>query len=151
MKKNSAMTAELAVNFLDTDDDAHLIARAQTILEALSGNQNFPCPTPDLPTVLDAATTFAMAWADAVEGSPSMTVARNAARGMLVRLLRQLAGHVQATAKGDVATLLSSGFTLQSPVTPLIGPLPNYSNFAAAMTGRRSEFCVSEMTAFSAH
>jgi len=143
--------ANPAVQFLNTDSDAKLIACAQAILEAMSGNLNFPSPTPELPTVRDAVTTFAMAWADVTDGNPAMNVAKNAARKMLVRLLRQLAGHVQATAKGDTAIILSSGFSIHFPATRLIGPLPTHSDFMASMGFRRSEFYSNEMTAFSAH
>ncbi len=138
------------MQFLNTDTDAELITHSQAILRAMTDNRKFPSPTPALPTVLDAVTTFAMAWADVTDGNPAMNVAKNAARGILVKLMRQLAGYVQATAKGDTAIILSSGFSIQ-PTTQLIGPLPTHSNFMASLGFRRSEFHSNEMTAFSAH
>lgn len=121
------MTTNPATQFLTTDNDAQLIARTNLILQAMTGNPKFPSPMPELPAVAAAASTLATALADAAEGN-NMDAVKHAARGLLVKLLRQLAGYVQVSGRGEMAILVSSGFPIQNPACQLIGPLPIPSN-----------------------
>lgn len=89
----------------------HTVEETATAVSAnLFGNAAFPSP-PVTKTALDAANaTLASALAAAQQGGPADTAAKNDKRQILIGLLRQLAGYVQANHHDDLAILLSSGF-----------------------------------------
>ncbi len=105
--------------------DAEFEIMAQAILASMTANPYFPAPTPST-IILAAGTT---AYTDALLAAQSRdknSVANKIQRkAELLNLLQQLAASVTATANGDRAILVSSGFPLQKETgdaTPLQKP-----------------------------
>src|SRR5438874_8135206 len=104
------MTVKPAIGFLTKDGDAQLDQDTETIIASMTGNANFPTPSPTLTVITTALSAFTVALADAADGGVEKTAIKNAKRAELVSLLRQLSSYVFATADGDMTKLLSSGF-----------------------------------------
>jgi hypothetical protein len=118
------MTVKPAIGFLTKDGDAQLDQDTETIIASMTGNANFPTPSPTLAVITTALSAFTIALADAADGGVEKTAIKNAKRAELVSLLRQLSSYVFATAGGDMTKLLSSGFPAQKTTRSPIGPLP---------------------------
>jgi hypothetical protein len=113
-----------AINFFSTDTDAQLIIRVHGIIQALTGNADYPNPVPPLSLVSDAQHAFEAACANAALGGMLLTAIKNAKRGELVSLIRQLASYVTVACHGDLPTLLGSGFSIHKPTRDKIVRLP---------------------------
>jgi hypothetical protein len=98
--------------------DADLISRAQTIETQMTGNANFPTPPVDLNTLKTTIVNFAAAVAAALDGSKKQKADKNKLKDQLIKMLRQLATYVEATAGADHAIFISSGFQPAAPKTP---------------------------------
>lgn len=103
--------------------DANLVTKTNQIIASITGNTNYPTPTPTLPVVQAAATAFSSALTAAADGGRTKTAEKNAARSVLLGLLRNLALFVQQNSNEDLAVLLSSGFDAQKEPQPA-GVLP---------------------------
>jgi hypothetical protein len=90
----------------------------------MTGNANYPDPTPALPVVQTVLDAFNVAIANAAKGGTELTAIKNAKRAELVALLRQLSVYVTGACDGDLAKLISSGFPIQKPTRTPVGPLP---------------------------
>jgi hypothetical protein len=110
---------------------AQLIERARALFIALTGNADFPTPTPTL-AVLDAA-------ADALEAAEAAVInnggrqdylARNERDTDLRSLITLLGSYVQVTSGGDPEKILSAGFQTRKVAAPL-GLLPAPGNLRA--------------------
>lgn len=112
------------INFLSTDTDSQLIIRVHGIIQALTGNADYPNPLPPLSLVSDAQHAFEAACSNAALGGMLLTAIKNAKRGELVSLIRQLASYVTVACHGDLPTLLGSGFSIHKPTRDKIGRLP---------------------------
>ena len=118
------MNVKPAIGFLTKDSDAQLDQDTETIIASMTGNANFPTPSPTLVVIKAALDAFTAALSDAADGGVEKTAIKNAKREELVTLLRQLSSYVFATADDDMTKLLSSGFPAQKTARPPIGPLP---------------------------
>lgn len=118
------MIVKPAVSFLNRDCDADLRVHVGVIVTAMTGNPDYPDPTPTLATVDTALNVFIAALMSAADGGKALTVAKNNARKALVRVVRSLANHVQSACNGDYAMLLGSGFPTHKPTRSPIGYLP---------------------------
>lgn len=118
------MNVKPAIGFMTKDSDAQLDQDVETIIASMTGNANFPTPSPTLAVITTALSAFTVALADAANGGVEKTAIKNARRAELVSLLRQLSSYVFATADGDMTKLLSSGFPAQKTNRSPIGPLP---------------------------
>ena len=106
--------------------DANLVTKVDAIIDSMTGNENFPTPTPAISAVQAAATAFQEALALAVGGGVLKTAEKNAAREALLSVLRNLALYVQQNCRDDVAILLSSGFDARkTPVPAGVLPAPS--------------------------
>lgn len=91
----------------------------------MTGNANFPVPTPalaDIQTKLDEFETLAVA---ALDGTKRDRYVRDEAAKELKDMLRILANYVAMTAAGNGDVILSSGFDIRNeaePVPPLTVP-----------------------------
>ena len=103
--------------------DANLVTKTNQILASMTGNTNYPTPTPTLPVVQAAATAFSSALTAAADGGRTKTAEKNAARTVLLGLLRNLALYVQQHCNEDLVVLLTSGFDAQKEPQPA-GVLP---------------------------
>ena len=104
--------------------DEFLMAKANTVVQAMTGNVFFPTPSPDL-TILDSALVdFQKCMALARrKGSPADTAAKNNSRKTLMNVLQQLAFYVSQESNGDLHQLLSSGFDVSN--YPKAGDVPD--------------------------
>ena len=125
------------VNFLSTDTDPQLITDVGGIVSALTGNPNYPNPSPTLAIVSDALKAFEVALSETSLGGILLTLTKNAKRAELVSLVRQLANYVAATCNSDLVTLLGSGFPIHKPTRNAIGHLPT-PNMPVLKHGARS-------------
>lgn len=133
------MIVKPSISFLTNDNDALLITDTASIITAMTGNPNYPTPTPDLAAVTTAQTEFSAAVADAAGGGVALTSAKNDKRAALVVLLRELASYVQVACKGDLTVLLSSGFPIQKPQRQPLGVLPAPANLTVTLGARTGE------------
>ena len=93
-----------------TAPDHTLEETAQAVIQNLYGNPAYPSPPVTQAALQAALDAFTAAIATAIQGGPADTADKNSKRDILVGLLRQLAGYVQANCGNSLATLLSSGF-----------------------------------------
>lgn len=97
-----------------------------TIIAALSNNQDFNNPPVPLTMLGTQKTTFLNKLAAMAQGGTVATAEKNAARAVLEESLRKIAAYVQSLAGQDLALLLSSGFQAASTnrtQTPLERPV----------------------------
>jgi hypothetical protein len=114
---------------------AALIAKARHVEACLQGNPHFPSPQPGLDTLRQAYLELERAVAAATGRARADVALRWERHAELERLLVQLAKYVLATAQGDVAKQLTSGFELRRPpvrITTLEAP--------ALLEAKRSAF-----------
>lgn len=137
------------ISFLNYDSDAQLIVDVRAIIAAMTGNPNYPLPTPNLaaapgnvnfptpsPTlaaVSVALDEFSTALSNAADGGATLTAIKNAKRAALVSLVRALAIYVQGACNGDLAVLKSSGFPTQKPQPQPVGELPVPSDLTVTL------------------
>lgn len=90
-----------------------LVAKAQGIHDAITGNALYPTPTPAMAALQTAIDALAAANA-AVDnnGGRNEHQTRRVAEAALRLLVKQLAGYVQMTSNGDEDKILSSGFAV---------------------------------------
>jgi hypothetical protein len=99
-----------------------LAAKAEFIVERMSGNAAFPSPLPSLDDITDAVKQLRTATTNALDGGKTATAIRNARHRELRQLLNQLAGHVASVAEGNELAILSSGFSVRKRSTPAPEP-----------------------------
>ena len=126
----AAGRAKVTTVFLTRSSDAVLIAASGRILEAMTGNAQYPAPVPALAGIVTARNAFVAA-ANAPKSGTLGVIARRQLRAQLVGLLRSLALYVQQTGNGDPVILLSSGYPLQKTRQPA-GLLPAPLNLRLA-------------------
>ena len=137
------MIIKPSIQFLNYDSDAVLITNTGRILTGMTGNLHFATPAPGLAVVQTALAEFSTAVNDAADGGVALTAIKNAKRGVLVALLRQLASYVQVTCAGDMAVLLTSGYPIQKPQRTPIGVLPAPTNVVVTFGNRSGELSAS--------
>ncbi len=96
------------------------------IVQAMTGNPNFPTPTPALPTVTGGSDSLETAFNDAQNArqiAKSKTSIQDDQASSLDWIITQLANYVESASDGDKAKIESAGFSVRNPPTP-IGELP---------------------------
>ena len=95
-----------------------LVLFTRKLINRMTGNANFPTPTPDLADLqLKLDEFYALAVA-AEDGSRRDRVARDTSGTELKEMLRILANYVAMVAAGDANIILSSGFDIRSEAEP---------------------------------
>lgn len=93
--------------------DEDIAVLAETIVAAMTGNENFVEPTPSLQVIEDLTESFSEKLIEARQRrSPIETAIKNKARVQLEKNLTVLATYVNKVANYDLAILLGSGFPL---------------------------------------
>ncbi len=118
------MIVKASIEWLTAISDAELASQTDNIVTAVTGNANFPMPSPSLGLISSALAEFRAAVANAAGGGKELTAIKNAKRAALVSLLRQLASYLTITSAHDLAKLLSSKFPNQKPTRTKVGQLP---------------------------
>ena len=128
------MQAKLIITF-EALGDAALLSKAELISNSMATNINFPSPWPfplSNPTTLTSAfTAYQTAYNNASTHDDVKIALRNTARTALITYLKKLAPYLEVLANGDVAKLLTSGFSLRKDSVPTGGtnPPPVPTNF----------------------
>lgn len=90
--------------------DSELSDFSVTVVTKMTNNSSYTDPTVPLADITNANTVFASAIAAAAQGGTQLTAAKNAAREVLVSLLRTQAAYVESIAKDNLTVMLSSGY-----------------------------------------
>ncbi|MEO6405856.1 MAG: fibronectin type III domain-containing protein [Ferruginibacter sp.] len=98
--------------------DSNLETKADSILQNMTGNSNFPTPIPTLAELATALTVYSAALTKAADLGRLNVAEKNKARTTLELLLGQLGMYVMYVANGDEAILTSSGFSLAKANEP---------------------------------
>lgn len=106
-----SMSAKALTSFSKYSDSV-LETKTQLIIASMTGNTNFPTPSPALTEITAAAAAFSTALTNAGTGNRIDIAVKNNLREELVAPLRRLAEYVSFTANGDRSILLSSGFDI---------------------------------------
>lgn len=97
------------------DSDETVLVKGKTVLLAMTDNANFETPNPSLETLRESLTDYEAKLSIAKRrGSPEDTALKNGARRATEAILKALAFYVSNIADGDLAILLSSGFTVST-------------------------------------
>ncbi|MEO5684381.1 MAG: hypothetical protein ABIQ88_17200 [Chitinophagaceae bacterium] len=108
--------------------DAELEVRTFGIIAAMTGNEQFPEPSPALADLSNSLKLFSDALALSQTKDKVKVAIKNKHRSNLAFQLTKLASYVQFIAQGDRATLSSSGFSLTAE-TSASKALAQPSNF----------------------
>lgn len=109
---------KIKLNFANLSDAA-LVMFAESVIAALTGNPNFPTPSPTLASVATLKDNLVASCAAASDGGRTLTALKNGDRKALIDAMRLLASHVEDNSGADLATMLSSGFGVNT-----FAPLP---------------------------
>ena len=107
---------------LDRLTPDELVALANTIKTAMTGNANFTTPNPSLAslgTAITTATTKVAAYDSALAASQTALSERDAALAALRGLLSQEGAYVENTSGGDAAKIESAGMSVRDDATPI--------------------------------
>ena len=99
---------------------ADLLVYANNIAQKLNGNPNFPSPLPTIVAILAAITDLHTSETAVLSRTKGAATVRNDKRAVLVALLQQLRGYVQAVAdatpENGAAIIESAGFAVRKTV-----------------------------------
>jgi hypothetical protein len=130
---------------------AALIAFAQTLVKAMTGNPLFPTPSPTLAVLSQAIADLQNAQTAALARTKGAVITRNEKKIALVTLLQQLKGYVQTTADANVengaSIIASAGLAVRKSATraPRVftarpGKVSGAATLVAASAGHRSAY-----------
>jgi hypothetical protein len=128
-----------------------LISHARGIVKAMSANPSFPSPTPSLAEVAVAIDDLQAAQSAAQSRVKGAAAARNDKRAALLRLLKQLRGHIQAvadtSAENGAAIIESAGVAVRKTPAHTArafaakpGAVSGTANVVAAVAARRASY-----------
>lgn len=103
------------------------IQRTEDIVDSMTGNPNFPTPSPTLEAVITANTELSTAYSNALGGGLELKAIQRSKDAALKVLLRSLIDYVNGVAQGDEDIVLSSGFEISKIPQP-IGKMPQVTN-----------------------
>ena len=110
-------------NYTDTE----LSVKCTKVIDKMSGNQNFPNPTPSLQEIRDTNISYIASLAKADKGSADDRVIKNNWRAKVESQMKELSLYVQITSKGDDVIVSSSGLDVnKKPMA--VGALPKPEN-----------------------
>lgn len=122
---------------LRTRPDPALAQFSLDHIAAMTGNANFPTPTPTAPDFLAALTAFQTAYsaAETAKAAAKQAVAeKDEARAYLELLLTQRGNYVQIASYGNAPVILSAAFPVANPRTP-VGELAPPVNLLLVLNG----------------
>lgn len=104
---------------------AEKIAKAQQVATALTNNAAFTHPSPELPIVTGATTDLQTAVNETLaarQTAKEKTSIQAQKEEALDKLLVQLAAYVESVAGDDEQMILSAGFDVRAPASPVTSP-----------------------------
>jgi hypothetical protein len=129
--------ARVALSFarkIDTD----LVAFVRNVIALMTGNPQYPTPSPTLAEVTTSVSDFETSVHNALDGGKIAIATRNAARVGLLAIMRQLAAYVQGHCNADLLALIGSGFDAVRAPSPA-GTLPAPQNPRLSLTDKSGE------------
>src|SRR5665647_1137029 len=108
---------KVSINF-SSYSDSNFGKKAEHIHNSMNLNAAYPTPTPTLPVLLAAITQYNTDLLAAANLGRTFVADKNKSRQQLDITLRLLALYVMQEAKGDEATLISSGYTITKQREP---------------------------------
>lgn len=117
------------------------VAKALYIEGKMGANPAFPTPQPPIADITTARQLLEQRIAEALNGGKDATFKKHQAEEALDELLVQEAGYVVSIAGGDEALILSAGFEVRKPASP-IGELKAPTNLRADLTDQQGEIKV---------
>jgi len=99
-----------------------LASKAEFIVGRMTDNPAFPDAASFVAAVATAAAALREAIVDALDGGKTATAIKNSRHRELKRGLDRLAEHVASVAGGNELAILSSGFGVRKPASPLPEP-----------------------------
>jgi len=125
-------------NYTDTE----LSVKCTNVMDKMSGNQNFPNPTPPIEEIRGTNTSYIAALANAEKGSTDDRIIKNSWRAKVESQMKELSLYVQITSKGDDVIVSSSGLDVnKKPVA--VGALPKPENVSVKMGNNMGSVWVS--------
>lgn len=114
------MGQKISMNFgTGRYSDSALATAVRQIIRMMTGNPNFPNPSPSLAELETANNEYEGALEKMKDGTQADTVIKNRRRAALEGILKKEAQYVENVANGDVAIMLSSGFELTKGRVPV--------------------------------
>ena len=107
--------------------DADLSIKAQSLLEHMTDNANFPGIKEKLDELKVKIESYTTALSESSQGGKLSTVIKGNSRRDLEACLQDLATYVQLTSKGDAVVISSSGFDTHKKAAR-VGPLDKVQN-----------------------
>ena len=86
------------------------IQKAREIVIKLTGNANFPTPSPTLPSITNATNALEVAFEAADDGGKTLKSVMKAKEKILVDLMIMLEGYITSASGGDEQKIQSAGF-----------------------------------------
>jgi hypothetical protein len=127
---------KLNLNKLSIPDKIH---KAEQIVLKMTGNPNFPAPSPALSAITTAAHELRTAYADsqaARQTQKEKTATQNTKEDILDELLTQEAAFVESVAGSDEEIILSAGMDMRASGVPASSP-PEQPQSLAPFAGDR--------------
>jgi hypothetical protein len=104
------------------------LEKAAYYVQKMTGNPNFPSPSPLLSEITAAIEALRLAAANATDGGKTLKIIKDQKEEILDDLITRLGAYVQDESKGDELIILSAGMEVRKKATP-IGELPAPENF----------------------
>ena len=101
-----------------TERDAAIIPLSKFIIESMTGNADFPEPTPTLSTLQALLDSYAAALSEAAIGDRNKIAVKKELRSRMNNTLNQLGTYVNMVSAGNIAKMISSGFNISKPAQP---------------------------------
>ena len=98
--------------------DSALLVKGKVIIAAMTGNANFPTPTPTLASISALIDAFEAALEKAASGDRQAIAEKNQARETLINGLHLLGNYVLFTSANDEVVATSSGFKVAKTPEP---------------------------------
>ncbi|MFM2224700.1 MAG: hypothetical protein RJA07_902 [Bacteroidota bacterium] len=136
---------KISIGFSDYSD-AELLVKAKHISQSMTGNSNFPSPSPTLTVYNAAVSAYETALGNAENGSVNDTAVKNDARDALETIMQSLGLYVQLNCANSLNKATSSGFDVHAaPTSAVVPAIPsNVKGDAGTHTGEVDAYCDSE-------
>ncbi len=97
-----------------------LLDQCDGVVEALTGNTDYPDPVPTLDVVSGAIKNARSAYIAGLDGGKTLKVTVKVNVAILMNTMKQLAASIQQQSGGDQLTILSSGFGVRNAPGPKV-------------------------------
>lgn len=104
-----------------------VIEKIRSVITAMTGNPTYAAPVPPLPILTGLVDDLETKYQDAINGGKDKKALVRVALALLKDSSRTLTGYVQSASGGDEVRILSAGFDIKRPRTP-VGILPPPAN-----------------------